>query len=79
MDAGYIDDKLGQEVSKFLEISKVSPSETPIDIPGVRIKQIQKRKMSAENEDGSQMAKELIEKLEQEKKLKKLKEAEKRK
>lgn len=79
MDAGYFDDKISHEVNKFLEISNAAPSETPIDIPGIRIKNTQKRKLSAENEDGSQIAKELMEKLEQEKKLKKQKEAEKRK
>jgi polyphosphate kinase 2 (PPK2 family) len=79
MDAGYIDNNLGREISRFLEISNEGPSEVPIDIPGIRIKHIQKRKMSAENDDGSQIAKELMEKLEQDKKLKKQKEAEKRK
>lgn len=79
MDVGYFDDKITDEVNKFLEISNAAPYETPIDIPGIRIKNIQKRKLSADNEDSSQLAKELMEKLEQEKKLKKQKEAEKRK
>mmetsp|Transcript_12988 Transcript_12988/g.14938 ORF Transcript_12988/g.14938 Transcript_12988/m.14938 type:complete len:586 (-) Transcript_12988:8-1765(-) len=77
MDAALADDGLGKEVSQLINMTTVDYADP--GIVGSRVRQVQQRKRSADDEEGMRKARELLDKIEQEKRVKKQKEAEKRK
>lgn len=81
MDVGAIDDVIGKEVSQFLNMSTLNDTDykDPIEMPNPRYRPAQKRKRTVDDEETFKQAKEFAEKMEQERLLKKKKEAEKRK